>query len=55
MDAAFSYDYYRFVLGKPITLPLSLIQSIVNYSKIIINNGPEFYGGRLKKELVTKL
>ena len=32
--------------------PLSPIRR--NYSKIIINNGPVFYCGRLKKALVTK-
>ena len=33
-------------------VPLSPIRK--NYPKIIINNGPEFYCGRLKKALVTK-
>ena len=33
-------------------MPLSPIRR--NYPKIVINNGPEFYCGRLKKALVTK-
>ena len=33
-------------------MPLSPIRR--NHPKIVINNGPEFYCGRLKKALVTK-
>ena len=37
--------------GNKLFMPLSPIRR--SYPKIIINNGPEFYG-RLKKALVTK-
>ena len=46
MNAAFSYDYYRLVLENKLFMPLSPTRK--NYPKIIINNDPEFYCGRLK-------
>ena len=53
MDTAFSCDYFWFVLGKKLFVPLSPIRR--NYPKINVNNGPEFKCGILKKALVTKL
>ena len=46
MDAAFSYNYLRLVLENKSFIPLPPIRK--NYPKIIVNNGPEFYSGRLE-------